>query len=294
MSYYYRKGTAPEDVVKDSSKAKYHAELDNKKHKIYNLGKDKHKLRDSVRKENHGALDMDNVHKKIKEKGYHGFHNPNSGVPNAVVLYHKHPVTKDDMDKSEVLMKGFIKNAMFAGILGSSSAMAPSFEKFKQPEQTKAVETAKKVSIPKDFKNRFLDAVADVETSGGKNMNHATITNPKNMNYGTHSRSKFGIMPLTAKNIIKKDKNLRQTHSHLLALNGDKFHEAYHKDPNLDRELADKYYDKAHKIFGSDPAKLGFAWLNGRQGTKDAINAGKDIENHWHVLRILRALKKQK
>jgi hypothetical protein len=127
-----------------------------------------------------------------------------------------------------------------------------------------------------------------VESSGGKNTNHAIVTS--GLNAGTRSSSAYGIMPLSSKELISKNPELKKQYGHLLKLKGKDFHEAYHKDPELDRKLASHYYNKAAKLFGNDPHKILHSWLNGRQGTLNAIKRGEDIKNHWHVKKGMKIL----
>jgi len=195
----------------------------------------------------------------------------------------------------ESLEKGFIKNTLFAGMLGAAAAMPQASAQDALPDRKPAMVSPKlEQKAPKYNKDQILDAIKQVESSGGKNLNHAVIRNPNNLNYGTRSSSAYGIMPITGKDIISKNPKLKKQYGHLLNLKGKDFHKAYHKDPNLDRKLASHYYDHAAKHFGHDPAKIGMAWLNGINGTKKHLNAGKDVKEHWHVKKILNALKSNK
>lgn len=86
-SYFYLENTPPEDVVTGSANARYTAELDPVKQPLYDINADKDGLR--------GTKNTEDYLKAVKAAGYHGFHNPSSALPNAVALFHPHPVTED-------------------------------------------------------------------------------------------------------------------------------------------------------------------------------------------------------
>lgn len=207
-----------------------------------------------------------------------------------------HKIIKQEMYTD--LEKGFLNTAgnrlkgalagtaMTAATMMGPNTMAETQSQDKVPAKLEQ-QAPEKVQHSKDD---ILDAIKMVESSGGKDTNHAVIKNPNNLNYGTRSSSAYGIMPLTAKDIISKNKDLKEKYGHLVKLDGKNFHEAYHKHPELDRTLASHYYDQSAKNFGHDPVKIGHSWLNGIRGTYKALKSGKDIKNHWHVNKILNAL----
>jgi predicted RNA binding protein YcfA (HicA-like mRNA interferase family) len=81
-SFYYKAGTEPETVVTGRAPHKYTTSIDTKERPIYDIGKDK---------EGHVAKspNMEAVHEKLKEKGYHGFHNSkHDSLSNVIAMYH--------------------------------------------------------------------------------------------------------------------------------------------------------------------------------------------------------------
>lgn len=92
-SFYYKEGTPEEEHVARNSTYKYHVNLDPKKHKIYDAGKDPLNLVSKVKQENQNIFNMDMLHAKIKENGYHGFQNSkHDDYPGVVLMYHPLPV----------------------------------------------------------------------------------------------------------------------------------------------------------------------------------------------------------
>lgn len=98
VSYFYRHGTEPEAMVANPAKSLYHATL-GPQHKLYDLANDHKKLVQRALDENQGAWNTENILGKIKGEGYHGFFNSKSALPNAVALFHPHPVDKEEVLK---------------------------------------------------------------------------------------------------------------------------------------------------------------------------------------------------
>ena len=47
-------------------------------------------------------------------------------------------------------------------------------------------------------------------------------------------------------------------------------------------------------VLGKNPEPLGYGWLNGIEGARNARKSGEDIHNHWHVRKIRDAYGKAK
>lgn len=52
--------------------------------------------------------------------------------------------------------------------------------------------------------NEFLEKIAMLESSGGKNTQHKMITNPESIHYGTSAVGEYGLMPVTAQDLDRK------------------------------------------------------------------------------------------
>jgi hypothetical protein len=92
-SFYYKAGTKPEDVVVGRAPHKYHATIDPSEHKLYDIGSDpEHIVAHSP--------NMEAVHEKLKEKGYHGFHNSKHDTLSHVVAMY-HPLKVQKLEKGE-------------------------------------------------------------------------------------------------------------------------------------------------------------------------------------------------
>jgi hypothetical protein len=58
----------------------------------------------------------------------------------------------------------------------------------------------------KKFSQNFLDKIMQLETSGGKFMEHEPA-DPKSMHLGTTAMGRYGLMPLTVSDIVKENPN---------------------------------------------------------------------------------------
>lgn len=98
-SFYYRAGSAPEDIVQSQAKSKYLVEIPDHA-KLYDIGTDPENFVDQARNENQGVHNMDLVHQKIKESGHEGFYNStHPQLSNVVALYHAHDVKEEGSAK---------------------------------------------------------------------------------------------------------------------------------------------------------------------------------------------------
>jgi len=93
LSFFYREGAKPEEVVTTGAKSKYVTKLDSG-HRLYDLGEDTEGVRPTVKKRadqkqiNRGTYTNDDIHEELKNRGYHGFFNSKSSLPDAVAMFH--------------------------------------------------------------------------------------------------------------------------------------------------------------------------------------------------------------
>jgi hypothetical protein len=222
----------------------------------------------------------EDIMKSVNRNGYAAFIKDNGKVVK----------TQDEMSDIE---KGEMANKLRAGAMGlalaASTAIAPQqgMETHTPPiaQQAQAMKAPAK---PNKEKDRILASIMDVESSNNANRNHAAPANKK-----LHGQEKayggYGLMPLTIRETIKANPKVFKDHQGLIQLKGSDLHNYMDKNPGLEEKVASTHYDRVAKIFGHDPAKIGMAWINGIQGTKDAIKGGTNLNDHWHVQKILKA-----
>jgi len=100
LAFYYREGATPEEVVASGAQSKYVAKLGSG-HRLYDLGEDTENVRNIVKTRaeakqvNPGAFTADDIHRELKDRGYHGFFNSKGALPDAVAMFHTMPVHEE-------------------------------------------------------------------------------------------------------------------------------------------------------------------------------------------------------
>ena len=101
-SYFYRQGTQPEDLVAQRAQSRYSVDA-GPAEGLYDLAQDPHGHVRSAVDANQGALNMDDVHQRLKQAGYRGFFNSrHPSLAHVVALYEASPVLQEHpMGKAE-------------------------------------------------------------------------------------------------------------------------------------------------------------------------------------------------
>lgn len=197
----------------------------------------------------------------------------------------------------ESVEKGEFGDKLKAGAIGlavaASTALTPTQSGLEQYIKNPAQETKIQPAKANKEKERILASIMDVESSGGKNVEHEAphfgTMHGKERAYG-----KYGLMPITIRETIKRNPNLMNKHSKAINLMGSDLHNYMDKNPGLEDAIANSHYDRLSKHFGNDPVKIARAWIGGITGTKTAIKNGEDISKHWHVVKVKRAYDQRK
>lgn len=140
--------------------------------------------------------------------------------------------------------------------------------------------------------SRMLNAISQVESSGGKNMNHEAVQG--SMHHGEKAIGQYGMMPVTIRETLKLNPDLSRAHGKAIKLHGSQLEHYIQDNPGLENQIAQKHLQRLEHHFGNDPAKLGFAWLNGVTGTNKALKNHEDISKHWHVKKVNNAYNSKK
>lgn len=128
-------------------------------------------------------------------------------------------------------------------------------------------------------KQETLDAIAEIESNSGQNLAHKKMM--RGLHKGSTAIGKYGLMPLT----------IKETEKSLEDLSESELKRKLSEDEELQDRIASKYYDRLRKQLDSnDPGKIGYGWFQGITGAKKDIKTGKDIEKHFHVKKIRKAL----
>lgn len=193
--------------------------------------------------------------------------------------------------KSELpLEKGALKNAGIA--LGMAGALAGGTHTADAKGRVPASVQHTQTKAPSYDHGKMLRAIASVESSGGKNTNHAAGGGP--IHGAEHAYGKYGLMPETIRETIKGHKDLSGKHGKALALKGDQFHRYMNDNKGLEDTVADRHLTHMEHKLGQNPDLLSYGWLNGTQGALNAKNKKQDISKHWHVSKVRDAYGKEK
>lgn len=200
----------------------------------------------------------------------------------------KHEVEEDlaaSEKPLESLEKGALKNiataaAMAGALAGSAQEANPSM----LSEGQKAAQHSKYTPA------KMLHTIAEVESSGGKYMNHRQLAGP--IHTGERAFGKYGLTPDIIRETVRLNHDLKSKYAKATHLKGDDMHRFMQDNPSLEHVVAQKHLARLEHHFGQSPHKIGYAWLQGITGTNQALKEGKDIKSHWHVAKILDAFKK--
>lgn len=184
------------------------------------------------------------------------------------------------------LQKGDVSNKIKSGIAGLAIA-AGTLAPLDTAKQNKPQQPAPQVAAPAPptKKDHILKGIKFIESSGGKNTDHAEMKS--GMFKGDKAYGSYGLMPVVIRETIKRHPSLMQLHSAALGMSGKDIHTYMDQNPKLEDIIASKHYDLITRALGENPMKIGYAWLNGIQGTKNAIKANKALKDHHYVQKLM-------
>lgn len=178
-----------------------------------------------------------------------------------------------DMKKSE-MEKGMLgRLGTAAAVAGSIATATPSLAPTIAPEQYS--------------RQKMLNAIAQVESSGGQNEAHVPTS------HGT-AYGKYGLMPDTIKETIRMSPDLKHKYKRAMALQGNDLHHFMQDHPELENVVADRHIARLEHHFGQNPTNIGYGWNQGITGTNRAIKEKKDISSHPYTQKILQNYSKEK
>ena len=213
------------------------------------------------------------LYNKIKEEGL----KPDEIEFSELTLENGANNTAHVFKKSEDLEKGLKHAAVAMGVAGSLIGTGNM--------GTQRPATAPKPQTPKEASmyshKRMLNAIAQVESSGGKMQQHKPTT--QGTAYG-----KYALMPDTIKETIHMNPDLRAKYAKGMSLKGQDLQNYMQDNPGLEDAIADRHLQRLEHHFGQNPDKVGFAWNQGIHGTyrakPDAVNQHqytRKIKDAW-------------
>lgn len=128
-----------------------------------------------------------------------------------------------------------------------------------------------------------LERISQIESSGGKNKNHAKTL--VGVNAGDTAAGSTGLMPIMARETISKNPELKHKYSHLASLSNDAFTDHLNKNPSDEADISNHHWARLDKKFGSDSARKAYAWRNGITAANVASN--EKIAAHPYVQKFM-------
>ncbi len=195
------------------------------------------------------------------------------------------------INKSESVFESLQKASASKKLLGMLGLAAATTIPMSMPSDQKPVkefvspQVQEYVSSPDQKRDVDLNAIAQVESRGGKDTKHKTITT--GLNAGSSAVGRYGLMPLTIKDLVSKEPALNK-YKGVLKQSDSEIHSLAAKHPTFEKDVASAYYDKLNNAFNGDINNIAHAWLNGKAGTNRAIEKGKKIQDHWHVRKVVK------
>lgn len=186
------------------------------------------------------------------------------------------------LEKSE-FMEPLEKSAMKRfGMAAAAMGALSGYPKVAQAPQPSAQQMSAQQANQYSSK-RMLNAMRQVESSGGKDINHAKATN------GQTAIGQYALMPDTIRDTVKMNPDLKRHHPRVLALQNKDMAHYLQDNPELEQQVAERHLSRLEHHFGHDPATLGYAWLNGVVGTNRDLKRGINPNTHWHAAKVVKA-----
>lgn len=209
----------------------------------------------------------------------------------------------NDLRQNEEIQKG-IKGALAGAALMAGTAMMPSESvNLNEPPQPNTVQQADPAATSSNFvssirsKNPQLHAIAMQESSGGTNLDHPVIKDPKSMHYGMAAGGAWAMMPHTAAYVLKKNPKFKERFPELadkladVDANHKNITNFFKQNPTAAFSFAKALYDGLKKHHKGDLNKVFHSWNQGVDNTKDALDRGEDLSKHDYVEKVNNWLK---
>jgi len=199
--------------------------------------------------------------------------------------------------REEDIEKG-VKETLVGAALAGSMAFSPVSAEAKQPavqQQQQAPKIDQPILVEKiKTTDPHLWAIAQQESSGGKNLQHETLASGQHK--GQTAGGAWGMMPKTVGYVLRLSKNLRKKYPKLtekvkdLNTNHGAVTKRLNEDPKAAYDLAKTLYNHIKSVHGDDVSKIFHSWHYGIEGTGKAAKEGKDLANDEYVQKIINHL----
>lgn len=137
---------------------------------------------------------------------------------------------------------------------------------------------AQKVELSPDLKY-----ISEIESNSGKNKKHKLIR--YGLNKGHRAAGATGLMPLTIKEVIKKDASLSKKYISIVRMDPKKITIIVNQDEQIEKEVANSHWKRLTKLFPKNEKRRAYAWKNGVTGALRASE--KQVSEHPYVKKFI-------
>jgi|GEM_PF-2457192 len=186
--------------------------------------------------------------------------------------------TKKSEDYFNELLEKSLKTKLATAALGSLLVSAPISQEKQQAFKPKESQ----VKLHPD-----LVHISGIESNYGRNKHHKKVLT--GVNIGHTAAGATGLMPITIKETVKKDKHLADRYPQTVSMNHDQLTDFINKNPEIENEIANSHYKKLLKIFSNNKNRAAYAWRNGINAAK--TRSDSEILNDPYIKAVNRVKK---
>ncbi len=134
-------------------------------------------------------------------------------------------------------------------------------------------------------RDNFLDAISQIESSGGQNLNHPVIQS--GLQAGQQAIGSYGLLPNTVQELSNRARLQHQLTPEMAAASRNPA--SIGSDPELEKQYANQLADRVLNRF-QDPNMAAYAWNNGHNLTPEQIK-DRDFMNDPYVQKFIKVRK---
>jgi hypothetical protein len=145
------------------------------------------------------------------------------------------------------------------------------------PEDEMIKEKLDQMNPQRFQRDNFLDAISQIESSGGTNTSHPVIQHGPQA--GQQAIGSYGLLPNTIQELSNRARLHNQLTPEMAAASRDPA--SVGQDPNLEKQYATQMADRVLNRF-HDPAMAAYAWNSGHNLTPEQVKQ-RDYQNDPYV-----------
>ena len=152
------------------------------------------------------------------------------------------------------------------------------------PELNKKEKESPKLPQDEELTHPDLQKIHELESSSGKNLKHPVVN--YGLNRGDRAGGGFGVMPITAKETIRKNPSLRKKYAKILNMSNKQITIFLNNNEKASRDIANSHWNKLLKMFPKDRLRRAYAWNCGVTCALKASN--KEVVTNPYVKKFIK------